>query len=334
MENSCLLPALQKMGLSELQATYVTYLKTQSLSRLTVTTAVSDALYLFRHEGYDTFWRVLLSQNFEADARSTLLETLAKHASVDPNTQISAYMSHLRRFRNYAFSATSEERFSYTQQGSKRNRGHLIDKRRRSSQSVEPQLPMPSIAQVEHYLAKWDGLEDYSFQEEALGKLFFRLCPENTCIEDILLKVSTLNDFYSTHIYSTYPVAKHILALDIDERLWAGDLALVKEIQKVTVKGTERNLYSFASKYCSHHNPLAFPIYDSYVDEMVYRFMKQDHFAHFQRSDLKDYQRFYEILLAFRFFYGLEKYNLKEIDKYLWQLGKDILRKYEKKNAD
>ena len=196
-------------------------------------------------------------------------------------------------------------------------------------------LPVPSMAQVEHYLAKWDGLEDYSFQEEALDKLFFRLCPKNTCIEDILLKVSTLNDFYSTHIYSTYPVAKHILALDIDERLQMGDLSLVKAIQKVTVKGTERNLYSFASKYCSHHNPLAFPIYDSYVDEILCRFMKQDHFATFRRGDLKDYQKFYDILLAFRSFYGLEKYNLKEIDKYLWQLGKDLLPKsYGKKTTD
>ena len=202
-----------------------------------------------------------------------------------------------------------------------------------SSSINKNHLPIPSMVQVEHYLTKWDGLEDYRRQEEALDKLFFRLCPENTCIEDILLKVSTLNDFYSTHIYSTYPVAKHILALDIDERLQAGDLSLVKVIQKVTVKGTERNLYSFASKYCSHHNPLAFPIYDSYVDEILYQFMKQDHFAFFRRGDLKDYQRFYDFLLAFRSFYGLEKYNLKEIDKYLWQLGKDLLPKNDGKRT-
>lgn len=334
MGNSLLLPAIQKMDLPELRATYMAYLKTLELSRTTVTTAVYDALYLFRHEGHDTFWSVLLSRNFEADARTALLETLAKHASVDPNTQISAYMSHLRRFRNYAFSVTSEERLSYTQQEPKQNREQLADKRKRLPQRIQPLFPMPSIAQVEHYLAKWDGLEDYGFQEEALDKLFFHLCPENTCIEDILLKVSTLNDFYSTHIYSTYPVAKHILALDIDERLRAGDLSLVEAIQKITVKGTERNFYSFASKYCSHHNPMAFPIYDSYVDEVLYRFMKQDRFASFQRGDLKNYQKFYGILLAFRSFYGLEKYNLKEIDKYLWQLGKDVLPKYGKKTTE
>ena len=335
MENSALfLHTLQKMDLPELRTAYKTYLKTREFSRATVTTALYDGLYLFRHEGHDTFWSVLLSQDFEADARTALFETLAKHSSVNPNTQINAYMSALRRFRNYAFSVTSEERPFYAQQGFEQNRKQLADKRRQSPQNDRAQLPMPSITQVEHYLAKWDGLEDYSFQEEALDKLFFRLCPENTCIEDILLKVSTLNDFYSTHIYSTYPVAKHILALDIDERLRAGDLSLVEAIQKITVKGTERNFYSFASKYCSHHNPMAFPIYDSYVDEVLYRFMKQDRFASFQRGDLKDYQKFYGILLTFRSFYGLEKYNLKEIDKYLWQLGKDVLPKYGKKTIE
>jgi len=68
--------------------------------------------------------------------------------------------------------------------------------------------------------------------EDALDKLFFTLCPENTEISDILLKVAVLNDFYSTNIFSVYPVAKHILSLDIDVRLKAGDVTVVADIQK------------------------------------------------------------------------------------------------------
>lgn len=208
----------------------------------------------------------------------------------------------------------------------------MAEKSKQSARSAKISLPRPSISEVEYYLSAWDKLEDYSLQEQALDKLFFQLCPENTCIEDILLKVSSLNDFYSTNIYSTFPVAKHILALKIDGRLKAGDLSLVEEIQKVSIKESEINFYSFATKYCSHHNPLAFPIYDSYVDEVLFRFMQQDHFAKFYRYELKDYQRFYDILLTFRTFYGLEQYNLKKIDKYLWQLGKTHLPKdYSKK---
>ena len=29
------------------------------------------------------------------------------------------------------------------------------------------------------------------------------------------------------------------------------------------------------------------------------------------------------VILAFREYYGLTQYNLKEIDQYLWQLGKE-----------
>ena len=101
-------------------------------------------------------------------------------------------------------------------------------------------VPNPSSDQVEHYLRTWDELENYHLQEDALDKLFFTLCPENTDMSDILLKVAALNDFYSTNIFSVYPVAKHILSLNIDDRLKNGDVALVSDIQKVTINGVEK----------------------------------------------------------------------------------------------
>ena len=61
-------------------------------------------------------------------------------------------------------------------------------------------------------------------------------------------------------------VAKHLLSLGIDARLKAGDVTLVNDIKQININGTERNFYFFASKYCSHHNPLDYPIYDSYGD--------------------------------------------------------------------
>lgn len=187
----------------------------------------------------------------------------------------------------------------------------------------KPDIPKPSKMQVESYLRSWDDLENYHLQEDALDKLFFSLCPENRGISDILLKVAALNDFYSTNIFSVYPVAKHIQSLDIDSRLRSGDVSVVKDIQKVTINNVEKNFYSFATKYCSHHKPLDFPIYDNYVEKVLCHFRDQDGFTAFKTPDLKDYARFKEILIAFRAFYGLEEYNLKQIDKYIWQLGKE-----------
>lgn len=55
-------------------------------------------------------------------------------------------------------------------------------------------------------------------------------------------------------------------------------------------------------------------------------------FSDFQNDELKDYVRFKDILIDFRGFYDLETYNLKQIDQYVWQLGKDYFPKnYGKK---
>ena len=186
----------------------------------------------------------------------------------------------------------------------------------------KPNVPNPCPDQVERYLRAWDELENYYLQENALDKLFFKLCPENTEMSDILLKVAVLNEFYSTNIFSVYSVAKHILSLNIDARLDSGDVTLVQDLQKVTINGVEKNFYSFSTKYCSHHKPLDYPIYDSYVEKVLCYFRDRDKFSNFKKCELKNYEKFKEILIEFRTFYALEEYNLKEIDKYIWQLGK------------
>ena len=141
-------------------------------------------------------------------------------------------------------------------------------------------------------------------------------------MSDILLKVAVLNEFYSTNIFSVYSVAKHILSLNIDARLDSGDVTLVQDLQKVTINGVEKNFYSFSTKYCSHHKPLDYPTYDSYVEKVLCYFRDRDKFSNFKKCELKNYEKFKEILIEFRTFYALEEYNLKEIDKYIWQLGK------------
>ncbi|MCD7892375.1 MAG: hypothetical protein LUG60_01615 [Erysipelotrichaceae bacterium] len=194
-------------------------------------------------------------------------------------------------------------------------------------------IPTPSTKEVDKYLKKWNTMENYVLQENSLDKLFFQTYPNNTDINDILIKASSLNDFYSTNIFSIFNVAKHILNLDIDKRLKNGDTSLVNDIAKVTISGVDKNFYSFATKYCSHHNPLEYPIYDNYVDKVLNYFKNRDKFDDFTKNDLKDYIHFKNVLLSFRKYYGLEEYNLKEIDKYLWQLGRDYFPKNYKKKS-
>jgi hypothetical protein len=137
------------------------------------------------------------------------------------------------------------------------------------------------------------------------------------------VKVSALKDFYSTNIFDTHSVAKHIIEVDVSERVLAGDVSIVNELACVNIGGKSRRFYSFASKYCNHHNPAAFPIYDNYVDRMLRHFRRTDNFAPFRRGELKDYVRFVEIVKLFRSSYSLDQFSLREIDIYLWLAGKE-----------
>lgn len=184
-------------------------------------------------------------------------------------------------------------------------------------------VPKPCKEEVIKYLEKWDSLENYVLQENALDKLFFKTYPENNDIDDILIKASSLNDFYSTNIFSIFSVAKHIWSLKIDERLKGNDETLVNDIANVNINGKNKNFYSFATKYCSHHNPINFPIYDSYVEKVLLYFKKKDSFADFKKEDLKEYSKFKKVLISFKKFYDIDEYNLKDIDRYIWQLGKE-----------
>lgn len=187
----------------------------------------------------------------------------------------------------------------------------------------ELKIPTPSKEEVEKYLKKWDSLENYVLQEKSLNKLFFELVPENKNIEDILIKAATLNDFYSTHIFDIFAVAKKIQTLNIDERLESNDPTLVHDIAD-----NFKYFYSFATKYCSHHKPEVYPIYDTYVEKVLWYFKKKDNFADFKREDLKDYVKFKDILDSFAEFYDIKDYNRKDLDRHLWQLGKKYFSKY------
>jgi len=193
----------------------------------------------------------------------------------------------------------------------------------------------PSQTEVEKYLKLWDSLENYTLQESSLRKLFTKIYPLNNDLDDVLIKVCSLNDFYSTNIFSPFTVAKHIVKLEIDNSIAQNDLTIVNKIAKVEMNGGKiKNFYSFATKYCSHHKPTVYPIYDSYVDQILLYCKNRDNFDDFSKEDLKIYVKYRRILENFRKYYRLESFDLKQIDKYLWQAGKKYFPKKYDKNSN
>lgn len=182
----------------------------------------------------------------------------------------------------------------------------------------------PSEAEMVKYHKIWDTWEDYVANEKALDEIFvsdpaFRL---NNDMSKVMVKCAALNDFYSTNIFNIYPVAKNIVGIkNIDDRLLKGDLSLVDEI----AEADGRRNYSFATKYCSHHQPDKYPIYDRYVARILRDLSKRyPAIPHYTWDDLQDYKKFVNAIDSFMNLFGLANKTYKDIDRYLWVLGKEL----------
>ncbi len=189
-------------------------------------------------------------------------------------------------------------------------------------------LQIPTNDLVGTFIDKFNQDERYFSADRAIINLFEKF-PKNKSIEDILLKISVINDLYSTNIFGTFIMAKHIQKLQIDNALLAADPTIVNKIAighgipKPRGSG-DRNFYSFATKYCNWHNKEAYPIYDSFVHKILIAYRNKDNFAKFDDVDLKQYEIFKQIVTDFKCKYSLTQYNLKEIDKFLWMYGQTI----------
>ena len=69
----------------------------------------------------------------------------------------------------------------------------------------------------------------------------------------------------------------------------------------------------------------AYSLWDYNVDEALWSYKKKDKFSKFKRQELGEYARLVETVKEFRDFYGLQRHSLKNIDKFLWRVGANLL---------
>ena len=209
---------------------------------------------------------------------------------------------------------------------------------------------------VDHYINKWEHLENYKEQEIAINLLFKELLPKNDKFENVLLKATVLNKFYSTNILNIYSLSKYIYKIkNLDDRLAIGDKTLIDEISNISVEGQNRSYYSFASKYCSHHNEELFPIIDSFVEKVIIYLIINDNETIINNKNISDemkfllsgkltkngiqkfirekYNNFVTILADIRCVYNLENVSFRDFDKCLWLWGKDMFLNDKKTKA-
>ena len=184
-------------------------------------------------------------------------------------------------------------------------------------------LPTPTPELVEAQCREFDRDSYNELYENSLRQLHERF-PLNTDPAQVLLKALVLNKLYSARVNDIHvkPLVEHIVHLGVDAPIGQGEPSVVWHI--FTCENLPK-YYSFATKFCSWHNPEAYPIYDRYADACLWAYQKRDHFTDFHRQDMWYYDKFITIVSAFRKHYSLDGFSFRDIDKFLWRMGAKIL---------
>lgn len=209
--------------------------------------------------------------------------------------------------------------------------------------TISSEFHIPCMEEVKKYCSRWVGGEEekekYSAQNSAIINLF-NLYPKNTDMDVVLVKIATLDKFYSTNIRKPYKLAKHIISIkDMDNKLEKNDLSLVDDV--ANAKYYDKVLYSFASKYCSFHKPTVYPIYDSNARvalQYFYRSIRDENgnsvlpaeiFENIAlgKNNNHNYLNYVNAIKVFIDTFDLKvngEYDYKMIDAYLWKIGKEM----------
>ncbi|MGH9345162.1 MAG: hypothetical protein ACRD19_15555 [Terriglobia bacterium] len=202
----------------------------------------------------------------------------------------------------------------------------------------------PTSDNVRSACTEFDGWKDNP--DPALVRLF-KTFPENLKFEDVFLKVTALNATYSTQIRAVsdrtptiYDVARHIIGLKIDDSLQLGSPEIVHKIAYIPVGNSKHQfVYSFATKYCSWHQPDLYPIWDSRVDEYLWQLRgreanRADGLRQFKRKELWKYPTFKHVVTEFRDHFRLNDFSFKEIDKFLFVEGGKLFARANARPVD
>ena len=162
-------------------------------------------------------------------------------------------------------------------------------------------------------------LPDYALQEKVLADIFTKY-PNNTTLAEVILKVNLLNAFYSTGILDVATVARHIVTQHVDTDIQNGNVAVIDKIARVKHNGKCWNHFSFATKYCSFHQPQKFPIFDSFIAECFSQLSKNNYFQNkfpkqTIRNNYSDFKKFYDEFMTKQ---PALPHDYKEVDRYLW----------------
>ena len=177
-------------------------------------------------------------------------------------------------------------------------------------------------SEIDSKIRQFNADAETALTESTLNTLLTTY-PNNEKVQDVLLKVITINTLYHARVLDIdlQLIAAHLARSKLDTRLNQGDPTVVSTIYECP--GARHHYFSFATKYCSWHNPEAYSIYDGNVWQTLAAYRKQGMFA-FKTSEWSTYEGFLAVVKRFRSSFQLDNHSLKPIDKFLWWVGYEL----------
>lgn len=176
----------------------------------------------------------------------------------------------------------------------------------------------------------------YKIADECVEKVFHEWKENNTQLH-IFTKVALLDALYNTRIDYPEAMTLHIMELEkqgVNRKIDKDDKSAVEDIRhghrihnyRKGKKGKEKDLYSFAIKYCHWQSKGEhFPIYDRVIGEVIWKFYslgREKSFGTFKRKHLDDYLSFSGYIEKLGTETETTNMSIRKFDHAFWILGK------------
>ena len=181
-------------------------------------------------------------------------------------------------------------------------------------------LHVPTIEDAKRVLAEYEK-GAYGRTDRAIFTLVNQY-RKNDALEPVLLKAAVINGLYSTNVFGIYAMAEHIVQIGVDDYLSRRSPDVVERIANAEIGGKKRCFFSFATKYCSFHDPDTYPKYDKVVWWMLQQLRLAGAIRKFEDSELDRYAGFQSLMIETRDALGMNTLSLQQLDKVFWILGK------------
>jgi hypothetical protein len=283
-------------------------MKYPELKEVTITTAVSDAFYIFNHDLGITFDDIIEGRRTLEEYKESVRVYLINNGK-NPGTRPSGYTFHIKYLVKYAqdLGLTKPDLNLVSKKSSKKT------KRSKPNAKID-YLQTVSKFDVEDAFDKVVKDSIYGEENRVVHAVLNKF-PNHNSIEEVVSKVCVIDVTHSTHVgihkknFSLVDLAKKIMSIpNIDERLESGDLTLTDEI--ANMKGV--NLLSFASKYCACHNQMIYHRDDYFkFDSIVSKEIG------YKGRDFEEYSRILDEIITSNKLKRINKIRQK-LDNYIW----------------